>query len=171
MQVNIEALQNAIKNDKLVQSTWHNDATRAACLMGWLVDGARSVDDCVTAGWPEWLVNLNISLFDSCPADEKDRFALGLALACRGKIIPETVAMEHTARCLDRCVGYIGPGDEDWRVECRTVVANTVTTLRSGRWLTVEEAAGAARAAGAAERQSQRSDLIDLLRAIPTEVA
>ena len=56
----------------------------AVCMMSGLVAGAKSTTDCVTAGWPEWLSDLNISLFDADvgAADEhaaRLKFALDVA--------------------------------------------------------------------------------------------
>jgi hypothetical protein len=55
-------------------------------MMSALVSGAHSAKDCVTAGWPEWLANLNTALFDAnTGADDEDaaryRFALDVARA------------------------------------------------------------------------------------------
>lgn len=60
--------------------------SEAVCMMSALVSGAKSIDDCVTAGWPEWLVDLNVALFDAdVGADNEDvarrRFAMDVALA------------------------------------------------------------------------------------------
>ena len=60
--------------------------SEAVCMMSALVSGAKSADDCVTAGWPKWLARLNVSLFDAnVGADDEDaarrQFAMDVALA------------------------------------------------------------------------------------------
>ena len=48
----------------LKRGEWGN-GTDAVCMMSAAVPGASSSEDCVTAGWPEWLADLNVSLFDA----------------------------------------------------------------------------------------------------------
>ena len=60
--------------------------TEAVCMMSALVSGAQSTDDCVTAGWPEWLAETNVYLFDAdVGAEDEDaaryQFALDVATA------------------------------------------------------------------------------------------
>lgn len=55
-----------------------------ACMMSVLVSGAKCVEDCVTAGWPEWLVRVNVTLFDAetfdfSPTKSRYKFALDVA--------------------------------------------------------------------------------------------
>ena len=47
----------------LTRGDW-GDGVSAVCFMSALVPRAREESDCVTAGWPEWLVNLCVDLFD-----------------------------------------------------------------------------------------------------------
>ena len=41
------------------------DGKDVVCLMSALVPGARSVNDCVTDGWPEWLAELVVGFYDA----------------------------------------------------------------------------------------------------------
>ena len=60
--------------------------THTACMMSALVRGAGGIQDCVTAGWPEWLAELNVSMFDAnvgaeCEETARYQFALDVAYA------------------------------------------------------------------------------------------
>jgi hypothetical protein len=58
------------------------DATQTVCMMSAVVAGAQSTMACVTAGWPEWLVNLNIYLFDAkIGADDENAARYDYALS------------------------------------------------------------------------------------------
>ena len=75
----------AIDDGILRADTW-GDGTEAVCMMSAFVSGARGVQDCVTAGWPAWLVKLNVQLFDATvgaddEAAARQRFALDVAEA------------------------------------------------------------------------------------------
>ena len=54
-----DAIQDAIHDDTLSDGYWD------ACMMHYAANGATSVEGCVEAGWPKWLVDLNILLFDA----------------------------------------------------------------------------------------------------------
>lgn len=69
-----------IKAANLKPGSW--GGTQAVCMMSALVKGARSTRDCVTAGWPEWLVDINVYLFDMGDNDlTRNQFALDVAIA------------------------------------------------------------------------------------------
>jgi hypothetical protein len=58
--------------------------TDTVCMMSALVRGAEDIQDCVTAGWPEWLAELNVSMFDAnvgaeCEETARYQFALDVA--------------------------------------------------------------------------------------------
>ena len=57
------------RRGSMIQGTWsqrgHWFASDRVCAMGALVPGARSVADCVSEGWPSWLVTSIVSLYDS----------------------------------------------------------------------------------------------------------
>ena len=60
--------------------------THTVCMMSALVRGAGGIQDCVTAGWPEWLAELNVSMFDAnvgaeCEETARYQFALDVAYA------------------------------------------------------------------------------------------
>jgi hypothetical protein len=60
--------------------------THTVCMMSALVRGAGGIQDCVTAGWPEWLVKLNVWMFDvyvgaECEKTARYQFALDVAYA------------------------------------------------------------------------------------------
>ena len=64
---------------RLRSGSW--GGAEAVCMMSAIVTGANEVADCVTAGWPDWLAGLNVSLFDaSVGAADEDlaRFELSL---------------------------------------------------------------------------------------------
>ena len=46
---------------KLMQGDW-GDGEETVCMMSALVSGAKSDDECVSAGWPRWLSVLNHTL-------------------------------------------------------------------------------------------------------------
>ena len=70
----------------LKQRTW-GDGTNTVCMMSALVPGAHSTTTCVTAGWPAWLVDLNIRMFDDAETIEDAwEFAHAVAIACAGPI-------------------------------------------------------------------------------------
>jgi hypothetical protein len=58
----------AIKSGIMTRGMW-GDGTNAVCMMSALVPEAARANGrghaCVTAGWPEWLVDLNVTLFDA----------------------------------------------------------------------------------------------------------
>lgn len=75
----------AIDAGILTRLQW-GDGTHTVCMMSAIVPGARSHGDCVTAGWPRWLVDLNVTLFDAqVGADDesaaRQHFALDVAKA------------------------------------------------------------------------------------------
>ena len=80
-----DAVKDAVEADTLVADDW-GDGVEAVCVMSAIVRGAQSVEDCVTAGWPEWLTRAVINLFDAksrSGREQEDRceFALALAIA------------------------------------------------------------------------------------------
>ena len=76
----VELLEGA----NLKRGSW--GGTEAVCMMSALVPGARSTEDCETAGWPAWLAELCVSLYDAdVGADDEqiaaDRWAYQVAEA------------------------------------------------------------------------------------------
>lgn len=65
----------------LKRGSWRG-GIEAVCMMSAMVKGAQSTEDCVTAGWPKWLVDLNVYLFDEdVGADDEDLAAWEFARA------------------------------------------------------------------------------------------
>ena len=64
----------------LKRGRW-GDGKAAVCMMSALQPGAKSDDDCVTAGWPEWLSVLNHQLFDASVGGDEDAAAFQFALS------------------------------------------------------------------------------------------
>lgn len=67
---------------RLRAGSWGGQET--VCMMSALVSGAKGRTDCVTAGWPEWLADLNVYLFDAdVGVDDEDaaRFDYALKIA------------------------------------------------------------------------------------------
>ena len=50
--------------DRLTRQSW-GDGVSDVCMMNALLPGTRSVADCVTAGWPSWMAELCVALFDA----------------------------------------------------------------------------------------------------------
>lgn len=81
----LSRIRAAIDAGVLSKGSW-GDGTSAVCMMSAAVTGAKSTSDCVTQGWPGWLADLNVSLFDSnIGADDetkaRNHFALDVAEA------------------------------------------------------------------------------------------
>ena len=55
----IEAVQPILR-----AGSWGN-GTDAVCMMSAMVSGATCAEDCEAAGWPRWLAELNVKLFDA----------------------------------------------------------------------------------------------------------
>ena len=75
----------AIDAGILSSGSWGDGAT-AVCMMSAAVTGAKSTQDCVTKGWPVWLAELNVTLFDKNvgaddEANARTLFALDVAEA------------------------------------------------------------------------------------------
>lgn len=83
---------------------------------------------------PAWHVNAHRAVLDAVDRDA-DLFL---------------IAHRHASQTLNRCLDYIGDGDEPWRVECRRVVKMARDATAAGTWLTDEEAEEAVRAERAA---------------------
>ncbi len=74
----------------LKRGDW-GDGVEAVCLMSALVPGATSMEDCVTAGWPEWLPGLVVTLYDETVGAEDEQaaadiWAFRIAEAIRGPV-------------------------------------------------------------------------------------
>lgn len=130
-------------SDRLHRGIWRGtvDGNEVVCMMGSVVAGANSTKDCVTAGWPEWLVDLNVSLFDAeVGADDETTAAFNFAERlftatsrpfdpdrARGLfLIARLEAGEHSALKSLR----LNPVDADWWRNCEASVLNVAALIR-----------------------------------------
>ena len=135
-----DKLRAAIEAGTLKAGSW-GDGNHTVCMMSALVRGADSTSDCVTAGWPEWLAKLNVSLFDAKvgAADEgaaRARFALTIAELVQTPrdyerardlfLIRRLDDGEHSALKSLR----LNPVDADWWRDCEAALATVVGLLR-----------------------------------------
>jgi hypothetical protein len=64
----VDRIDHAIKSGMMRRGAW-GDGVHTVCMMSALVPEAGEsggrIEKCVTAGWPEWLVDLNVTLFDA----------------------------------------------------------------------------------------------------------
>ena len=167
---------------KLAAKSWGGNET--VCMMSALVSGASGIKDCVTAGWPEWLVSLNINLFDeNIRADDEDdarfHFALDIAHAVQtprdyGKaldlfLIARLDTGDYSA------LKSLALVDGDWSQQKAAIVSVVALLQRrvAGEDVSkeIKDAASAAAAAAAAARAATaayaaaRADLINAINA------
>ena len=159
-----DAIRHSIEAGVLKAGSW-GDGTDAVCMMSAIVNGAHGIYSCVTAGWPEWLVRLNVYLFDADVwAEDEDKarakFALDVALAVSKTfnadkardlfLIRRLDTGEHSALKSLR----LNPVDADWWRNCEAAVLRVVDLLK--RRINGEDVAEEMRqesaAAGAAAR-------------------
>ena len=149
MQINIDNYKALAARDAIRPGGW-GDGRERACLMSALVTGATSEQDCAAQGWPLWLAEIAVHLFD---AIDDDRIARGRRLAeairdadARGVDWDRVQRELRLTAILPIALESIGDGDEPWRVACRRAVQWSID--HDGAYN--PEAAEAARAAGAA---------------------
>jgi hypothetical protein len=156
-----DKLRAAIEAGTLKAGSW-GDGTHTVCMMSALVSGADSTSDCVTAGWPEWLATLNVSLFDTKvgAADEdtaRAEFALRVAELAQTPRDYDKARDLFLIRRLDDGEYSalkslrLNPVDADWWRNCEAAIVRVADLLR--RRLAGEDVAdkmAAARAARAA---------------------
>ena len=135
----LEKIRAAIDSGKLKSDSW-GDGTQAVCMMSALVSGAVRTADCVTAGWPEWLAELNVSLFDSKVGAQDEeaartQFALRVAELVQSPrdydkardlfLIARLDTGEHSAlKSLRK-----NPVDADWWKACEKAVIDVIAVL------------------------------------------
>lgn len=148
----------------LKQNTWGN-GTNTVCMMSALVPGANSTTICVTAGWPAWLVDLNIRMFDDAETIEDAwEFAHAVAIACAGPIdydaardrflISVLTEGDHSVSASLRKVKC----EEDWWKNSNKAVdtvAALLTRRLAGEDVTEQLAAAWAWAAAAAAEEAE----------------
>ena len=64
MTILVENGKELLEAASLTQGTW-GDGVDMVCMMSAFVPGAKSVEDCATAGWPQWMTEICIELFDA----------------------------------------------------------------------------------------------------------
>ncbi len=162
-----DKLRAAIDAGKLKAGSW-GDGTHAVCLMSALVNGADSIEACVTAGWPEWLANLNVYLFDEdVGADDEEKargeFALRIAeLVQTPRDYGKARDLFLILRLNDGEYSAIKslrwkPVDSDWWRDCESAIIRVADLLRrrvAGEDVAkdIDAAADAARVAADAAR-------------------
>ena len=178
-----DKLRAAIEAGTLKAGSW-GDGNHTVCMMSALVRGAKMPSDCVTAGWPEWLVSLNISLFDARvgAADEsaaRAEFALRVAELVQAPRDYEKARDLLLTRRLDEGEHSalkslrLNPVDADWWRNCEAAIVRGADLLR--RRVAGEDvvdgmkaayaAAGAARAAAYAAAADAAADAAYAARA------
>lgn len=134
------------------------DGNDSVCMMSALISGAQSVGDCMTAGFPQWLAALNVSLFDANVGADDEHTA-------RYQFAHDVAEALQTPRDMDKArdlfliavLERVRPHDK------AGVVGPVVNLLR--RRISGEEVAGEMLAARAAARADARADLITALLA------
>ena len=103
----------------LTRGDW-GDGVTAVCFMRALVPWAKEEEDCMTAGWPEWLVTLCIDLFDAdvleyggeeandvAAIEWAESMALALSQDADYERVKHTFLDELLAACADRDGGDV----------------------------------------------------------------
>jgi hypothetical protein len=173
MLINIEQLKRFHEEGVLRPRVGWGDAKETACLMSALT-GRTNFEGCAAKGWPDWLAQLGVVIFDNA-GDEWWPRSIAFAEAVktaeeRGADFDRVFRDIRLAAVLPIAMESIGEGDEPWRVACREVVqwsidndgkaaeaagaekaAKAAWVVRSKKAAWVAKAAQAARAAWAAE--------------------
>lgn len=156
MQIDIPRLDAFIARGAIRQGLW-GDGQNRACLMSAVVTGATSANDCAAAGWPMWLAELSVWLFDQFPPEAAIERGRRLVVAIRDAddrgIDWDRVYRDLRLRAvLPIAMDAIGTGDEPWRIKCRTVVQWSIDRDGKAAWAAeaAEEAVEAAAASSAA---------------------
>ena len=146
-----------LADGRLQQRDWGDGET--ACLMSSLIPGAEKIEDCAAKGWPVWLAEVFVHLFDADPSDDfawgrKLRDAIEAAVK-RNADLAEGGPVWRAVRLnaiLPIAADAVGEGDEHWRVQCRQAVQWSLDNggARAAGAARAVGAAGAARAVGAA---------------------
>jgi hypothetical protein len=156
MNINLEQFEQFAAKGMLVQHNWGNLKTDA-CLISSLA-GETSIKKCASAGWPQWLAEIGVWLFDSAPDIETAivdgrRFALAVKKADeKGVYFDDVYAKVRMTAILPIALNSVGEGNELWRIECRRVVLAAIE--RVGKKPSYAEIRQAAMAAWAARDAS-----------------
>ena len=122
MRIDRQQLEKAIERGTLTQRTWDEDTP---CMMSALA--GRSYEECTAAGWPKWLAEVGVWLFDQQYKNDIHSFAREFteaaeAAEARGADYDEVYKEFRLGSVLPIALASIGDGDEQWRVECRETV-------------------------------------------------
>ncbi|MCY4655155.1 MAG: hypothetical protein OXC95_18575 [Dehalococcoidia bacterium] len=105
------------RHDKMVRRHW-GDGRDSYCIMNALVPGAKSIDDCVAAGWPRWLASLCIWVYDiDSESDDQMEDAIDFARQIAEAIRTPTNYEKAKLRFLLSILTEIGPIDKHGNVE------------------------------------------------------
>lgn len=151
MQIDIQRYDDFAARGIIQQGSW-GDGHERACLMSAIVFGAKSTEDCAAQGWPMWLAEMAVWLFDRYPEDKAVTRGRTLALAInnadtRGVDWDRVFRDVRLSAILPIAMRSIGESDEPWRVSCRQAVQWSIDNDGAAN----PKAAMAARAAMAAE--------------------
>jgi hypothetical protein len=155
MKIDIENLERITSNGGLIQNDW-GDGETSACIMGALA--GRNEAECVSKGWPLWLVEV-FEYFNDTAEPEN----LAAEMLCLGRAAvafnarkgdPERLFRDFRLQSvLPVSMERISDGDEPWRVSCREAVQWSIDNDGASSPVAAEAAgvAGVAAAAAAAE--------------------
>ena len=165
MKIDAENFERLAADGKLEQGGW-GDGEETACLMSAIA--GLSIEDCVAAGWPKWLVETGTWVFDNSTmlvSDSRAFIAAAQAFNARGGDPDRLFRDWRLQSVLPEAMAAIRPGDEPWRADCRAVVQWCLDN--DGQ---AAEAAGAARAARAECRERMIAVLYRLMRGDETAI-
>lgn len=122
MKIDRESLVQAINENRLTQGTWDKETP---CLMSAIA--GRSLDECTSNGWPRWLAELAVWLFDNQKPSDIHAFAIEFtgaveAAESRNADYDEIFKQFRLGSVLPIALEAVGDGDEPWRVACRQAV-------------------------------------------------
>ncbi len=123
MHLDLGAYERAAQEGTLNHS-WHN------CMLAVAV-GTNSIHGCVTKGWPRWLAEVGLSIFDRAPVQNSTQrgnefLHAVLAGMDRGANFDHVYRQWRLDSILPIALAAIGDGDEAWRAACRNTVQSCI---------------------------------------------
>lgn len=151
MKIDIANLEEKIKSGNLVQADWGRPNEERCCLMSALAGYSKR--ECTANGWPKWLTELFVLLFDAAPDDKFIEWGRELARAAQyghsrdadWHEIFKAIRMESI---LPIAMKAIGEGEEKWRREGRAGIQRAID--ENGRAINTEYVLGTSSASLAA---------------------
>ena len=126
MEIDLERFEGFAMRGAVHQGKW-GDGRERACLLSAVVADAKSEEDCAARGWPLWLAEITVWLFDGYP--EASAVARGRALIqaiaaadSRGVDWDRVFRDLRLKTVLPVALRSIGDGDEPWQVAWRALV-------------------------------------------------